>query len=103
MGGGANVAGALLAYKLLPLLSIAGCLAMMFASQASAAVRPDLLGIGGVMLIVAFGGLSMAMAMQVVRAHASEPTTDVAKRKRPAARLAFVVSPVRGKPTSRSP
>jgi hypothetical protein len=60
----------ILAYTLLPLLSITGGLVMMFASQAPVAMRPGVVGLGGFMLIIAFGGLSLVMAMQAVRAQA---------------------------------
>ena len=60
----------ILAFTLLPLLSLFGGLAMMFASQATIAMRPGLFGLGAVMLTVACGGLALTLAMQAVRAHA---------------------------------
>ena len=60
----------ILAFTLLPLLSLVGGLAMMFASQAPITMRPGLFGFGAVMLVVACGGLALTLAMQAVRAHA---------------------------------
>ena len=60
----------ILAYTLLPLLSIVGGLAMMFASKAPVAMQPMMIGAGGVLLILAFGGVSLVMALQAVRAQA---------------------------------
>ena len=62
----------ILAYTLLPLLSLIGGLAMMFASQAPLAMAPGIFGLGAVMLVLACGGLALILAMQAVRAHAKD-------------------------------
>ena len=59
----------ILAYTLLPLLSLIGGLAMLFTAKAPLAMQPALLGFGGVLLVLALGSLSLAIALQAARAH----------------------------------
>ena len=59
----------ILAYTLLPLLSLIGGLAMLFTAKAPFAMQPALLGLGGMLLVSALGGLSLTIALQAVRAH----------------------------------
>ncbi len=66
----------ILAYTLLPLLSLTGGLAVMFVSKAPIAMQPAFIGFGGVMLVIAFGGLSLTMAMQAVCAQSQLNRTE---------------------------
>ena len=62
----------ILAYTLLPVLALIGGLAMLFTAKAPLALQPALLGLGGVLLVLAFGSLSLAIALQAVRAHGKD-------------------------------
>lgn len=54
----------ILAYTLLPVLAMLGGLAMMFAGQLPPATQAAAIGAGGLVLIVALGGLSLFMALE---------------------------------------